>query len=83
MFNRLCNHVNNYNILAHEQYGFRKNMSTENASYNLINNVLDALNNKFTVGGIFCDFTKDFDYVNYSILFCKLEYYGFREERLT
>jgi len=60
IFNRLCNHVNNYNILAHEQYGFRKNISMEDASYNLINNILDALNNKFTVGGIFCDLTKAF-----------------------
>jgi len=28
IFNRLCNHVNDNNILAHEQYGFRKNLST-------------------------------------------------------
>ena len=50
IFTRLCNHVNN-NSLAHKQYGFRNNSSTETASYNLINNILEAFENKFTVGG--------------------------------
>ena len=51
IFNRLCNHVNNNNILAHEQHGFRNNSSTETASYNLINNILEAFENKSNVGG--------------------------------
>jgi hypothetical protein len=51
IFNRLHNHVHNNNILAPEQYGFRNNLSTESASYNLKNNIFEALNNKFTVGG--------------------------------
>jgi len=51
ILNRLCNHVNNNNILAHEQYGFRNNSSMETASYNLINNILEAFENKSTVGG--------------------------------
>ena len=46
------------NILAVEQQGFRNN-STEKASVKLIKELLLALNNKLTVGGIFCDLEKN------------------------
>ena len=49
------------NIISKEQYGFRRGFTTENAVYKLINEVLNALNNKQIVGGIFCDLTKAVD----------------------
>ena len=50
--------------------------TTENAAYKLINEVLNALNNKQIVEGIFCDLTNVFDCVNYYILILKIENYG-------
>jgi len=76
IYTRLYHHVISNNILAKEQYGFRNNFSIDVASCNLINNILKALSNKMWVGGIFCDLTKAFDYVNHNILLSKLEFYG-------
>jgi len=53
-------------------------MSTDNAIYQLTNNVLKALDNKQLVGGIFCDLSKAFDCVDHETLLNKLEYYGVR-----
>jgi hypothetical protein len=46
------------------------------AVYKLIIEVLNALNNKQIVGGIFCDLTKTFDCVNHYTLISKIEKYG-------
>jgi hypothetical protein len=59
-------------ILANEKYGFRSNTSREKAIYQLTNKILKALDNKEWVGGIFCDLSKAFDYVNHDILLKKL-----------
>ena len=59
-----------------EQFGFRTFSSTEKALYKLIDGILNALNNRMVVGGIFCDLQKAFDCVNHNILLTKLKYYG-------
>jgi hypothetical protein len=53
-------------------------MSTDNAIYQLMNNILKALDNKQPVRGIFCDLSKAFDCVDHETLLNKLEYYGVR-----
>jgi hypothetical protein len=63
-------------ILSFHQYGFRGNSSTEKALFKLLNYILQALNNKSNVGGIFCDLEKAFDCVSHGLLMKKLKFYG-------
>jgi hypothetical protein len=46
---RLIDHLTN-NILTKSQFGFKKNTATTNATYKLIHDILQALNNKKKCG---------------------------------
>jgi hypothetical protein len=67
-YNKLLQHLNNNKILVDEQFGFRTNSTTHRAIYKLTNEILKALNNKSTIGGIFCDLKKAFGCVDHEIL---------------
>jgi len=54
MQKRILKHLAEYNILSTEQYGFRLGLRTDNATYKLTSEILNAVNNKLLVGGIFC-----------------------------
>ena len=58
IYTRIYAHVVLHKILSNEQYGFRNGLSTDNASYTLIQEVLSAMNNKHTDGGIFCCYVR-------------------------
>jgi hypothetical protein len=55
IYERFLQHIEINNILVEEQFGFRPSASTDKASYRLIEEILNALNNGMMVGGIFCD----------------------------
>jgi hypothetical protein len=62
--------------LVEEQFGFRKNLVTEEVIYKLTNKILTDRNNKSIVGGIIHDLEKASDSVNYEMLLSKLTYHG-------
>ena len=76
MQTRILKHLTKYNILSHEQYGFRIGLKTDNAIYKLTTEILNSMNNKLLVGGIFCDLEKAFDCVDHDILLFTFKYYG-------
>ena len=72
VFRRLYQHINQNNILATEQYGFRNNSSTEKAFSQLINEILQEVNIKLTFVGIFFDLEKAFDSINHDYTIVKM-----------
>ena len=80
MQKRILKHLTKYNILSTEQYGFRVGLRTDNATYKLTTEILNAMNNKLQIGGIFCDLDKAFDCVNHDILLSKLKFYGINDK---
>ena len=78
MYERLLKFLENLKLLYSEQYGFRRKHSTYMALLTLMDKLVNALEKKEIVVGIFLDFSKAFDTVDHDILLQKLYHYGLR-----
>jgi hypothetical protein len=78
MYISISHHLKASNILAPEQFGFKKGIYTEIAAFKLTDCILKSLNQKMHVGGIFFVLAKVSDCVNHEILLTKLRYFGIK-----
>jgi len=79
LFNkRLIDFVKKLNILYLRQYGFRDNMSTAMAIFELTEAITTSLDKKESTIGVFIDLKKAFDTIDHSLLLKKLALYGIR-----
>ena len=73
---QLSDYFSSNNLFSAQQYGFRKNSSTELAALELIDRLLAQLKNHMIPINFHLDLTKAFDSLNHDILLDKLSYYG-------
>jgi hypothetical protein len=52
MQTRLLKHLTDHNVLRMEQYGFRAELQTDNATHQLTDEIVSTLNNNLLMGGI-------------------------------
>ena len=83
MYNRLVEYLNKNNIIYSKQFGFRKSHSSAMALMLLVDKISKALEDGEFAVGIFIDFSKAFDTINFNILFNKLYHYGIRGSELN
>ena len=82
VYKRLYTFLLYNSLLIPNQYGFRKNHSTDYALINLCDKIIDSLSKKEHIIGIFLDLSKAFDTIDHHILLYKLERYGIRGNTL-
>lgn len=75
---RLLTYLAKHKILSSQQFGFRQKLSTNEALFHFLSQLYDKVDNKNTVGGIYCDLSRAFEMVPHNLLLGKLNYYGIR-----
>ncbi|GBO38131.1 RNA-directed DNA polymerase from mobile element jockey [Araneus ventricosus] len=76
ILNRLNKHLNDYNILCSEQFGFREKLSTTHQLLRVVEYITEGFSNKQKTGAVFLDIQKAFDRVWQDGLIYKLINYN-------
>ena len=80
---QLTEYFTTYNLFAPQQYGFRKNSSTELATLELIDRLLNQMNNHKIPTNFYIDLSKAFDSLQHDILLEKLAHYGLTNKAIA
>ena len=78
IYKRVFSFLSKNNVLAPQQYGFQKSISTIYAILELLTATYDNINANNYTGILFLDLTKAFDTICHQILLAKLQHYGIR-----
>ena len=73
---QMYEYFDQFNLLAEQQYGFRKQHSTEYAAIKLIDHVSKEMEAGKTPTSVYIDLSKAFDTLTFEVLLYKLKYYG-------
>lgn len=76
MCNRLVSYLEKNNFLDQEQHGFRKGKSTVTALIKFTESVVNSIENKNKVSGVFMDLSNAFDSLSHELLLGKLQKLG-------
>ena len=73
---QLYNYLEENNLLSKNQFGFRKNLSTGLAIFDVLKQLYANWNERNYTGCVFVDFSRAFDTIDHNILSEKLKMYG-------
>ena len=73
---QMYEYFNQFNLLAEQQYGFRKQHSTEYAAVKLVDHVSKEMEAGKIPANVYIDLSKAFDTLVFDVLLFKLKYYG-------
>ena len=82
IYNQLFLYFTKNNLLFQNQYGFRKEHSTEYAALHLVEKISNMMDQGDVPLAIFLDLTKAFDTLDHNILLDKLMFYGIKNNAL-